>query len=185
MHGATAKVVKAYLNNNAEQTAEAVWHINNAPGNNIAKIRAVRVLNKKRKVESHHLFSDPIILEMEFWCLTSGVRFNPNFHIYNSHGVPILNAVNFEDKQWGTKHYSCGLYRSQCVIPGCLLNEGQYNVSSLIVQDTSIIHARKEEIVTFNVNDDGVGRGDYTGGWLGVIRPLLFWSIELVYGMVS
>jgi len=95
---------------------------------------------------------------MEFWCLKPGVQINPNLHAYNACSVPILNAVDLEHKEWGKKKYSPGLYRMRCVILGRLLNYGQYIVSALIVQDISLMVARRKQAITFHVDDDGFER---------------------------
>jgi hypothetical protein len=30
------------------------------------------------------------------------------------------------------------------------------------------------------VHDDGVSRSGYTGGWIGVVRPLLPWTVDRI-----
>ena len=40
--------------------------------------------------------------------------------------------------------------------------------------------AAAEEAVSFVVHDSGAMRQEYTGGWLGVVRPRLNWTTERV-----
>ena len=37
-----------------------------------------------------------------------------------------------------------------------------------------------EDVVSFQVSDTGSMRDNYTGGWLGVVRPRLSWKTQLV-----
>lgn len=39
---------------------------------------------------------------------------------------------------------------------------------------------RHEDILVFNVLDDGSDRGTYHGKWPGVVRPILDWQTELL-----
>jgi len=184
MDGPAQMVVDTYIGFGAKKGAEVKWDMDHAPGNEVAKIKAVRILDHEEEVSSDHRLSNPITLEMDFWCLRSGIRLNPVFHLYTAHGVGVFNTTNLHEKNWGTKHYERGLYRSRCIIPGQLLNAGQYRVSAIIVRDVNIVEAREEEIITFQAHDDGTGRGDYSGGWMGVIRPVLNWQVEPIEGAI-
>lgn len=183
--GIGQQVVNNYIVNGDIATgADVKWNFNEAPGNEIAKIKSVLIRNSRKEISGDHYLSNPIILEMEFWCVGSGIRLNPSFHVYNNQSACVFATSNLEDPNWGVRQYERGLYRTQCVIPGRLLNEGQYRISAFIVKDTSIILAQKEEIVSFHAHDDGVGRGDYAGGWIGIIRPILQWEVEPVKGEI-
>jgi hypothetical protein len=57
------------------------------------------------------------------------------------------------------------------------LNEGLHSISVFItgsfLQDV-IIGMR--DVLTFNVQDTGMMRKEFTGQWLGVVRPPLDWQ---------
>lgn len=174
--GPVRSVVENYIVSDEEKTAEIVWDRRSAPGDDIAQIRAVRVLNADGEASSEHFIEQPITLEMEFWCCRSGVRLDGNFHLYNAHGICVFIAPNYPEsvgKEWVSRRYEKGLYRLRCVIPGKMLNNGRYRLTPLVVQDASIVRAKRDEAVSFTVNDTGEGKGDYTGEIIGVIRPLL------------
>jgi lipopolysaccharide transport system ATP-binding protein len=178
-NGIVQEVVDNYIASGIEIGSEISWNFDKAPGNETVKIKSIRILDKNKKVSSNYYISDPITIEMDFWCMSSGARLNPSFHVLNVYNVCIFATGNSDDPVWGAKQYSPGLYRSKCVIPGRLLNSGNYHVSAFVTKD-HVIAAQKEEIVSFQVHDDGVGRGDYTGVWIGVIRPSLPWNIEFL-----
>jgi hypothetical protein len=115
---------------------------------------------------------------MEFSCAKPGTRINPSFHIIDKHGSCLFATSNLHDAEWSTKNYERGYYRANCAIPANLLNDGQYRVSAFIVTDLKNIVATTEESVTFSVFDDGATKGDYTGPWIGHVRPLLSWHVE-------
>jgi len=183
--GPASAVVGTYIESGMEKTAEVMWDLVSAPGGEIARMTAVRILNEQGKVCEQHYLSQPVTLEMEFWCFRSDIRLNPHFHVYNAHGICVFATSNLSDGKWGTRQYRRGLYRARCIIPANLLNEGQYRVSAIVVRDNTIVLARQEEVVSFHMNDDGSGRGDHVGTWIGVIRPILSWKVEILEAKVS
>lgn len=154
----------------------------NAHGNDMVRLSAVRVLGVKGQAADQHDLAQPVTLEMEFCVLRSGFTLNPVFHIYNEDGVCVINTSNLHDARWGARPYPAGIYRTRCTIPANLLNDGLYRVSAIVVCDTDTVVARQDAAVSFYMRDDGSGRGNYKGGWMGVIRPLLPWSIEPMAG---
>ena len=77
-----------------------------------------------------------------------------------------------------------GDYVATAWIPGNLLNEGLVSVAGrhLLVRRAEFHHhAGCIDAVSFHVQDPGEGdsaRGDFTGQWKGVVRPLLEWTTE-------
>ena len=177
-HGFVTDVVNKYIEFGLDQAAEVIWSSIDAPGDGIAQIDAVRVLDYQDKVSSDHYISRPVTLEIEYRCHTSGVRLNPSFHVINAQGVCVFATTNVHDPVWGCTDYTQGIFRAQCIIPEHLLNDGQYRVSVFLVRDGSQMAASIGEIVSFNVVDDGSSRGDYTGMWIGTVRPLLSWYVS-------
>lgn len=177
--GHPQEVVERYLRGGASNIAKAEWSLDKAPGDEVARLRAVRVLDTVDTVSAHHQLSKPIVLEMEFWCLKPAVRLNPSFLVYNSLEVCVFAAANLShDAQWSNAVYQPGLYRALATIPGGLLNDGTYHVTSVVLKDLVLWAAAQDKVVSFEVHDDGYGRGDYTSTWIGVCRPLLHWSLE-------
>ena len=77
-------------------------------------------------------------------------------------------------------------YVATAWIPGNLLNEGSAIVEAAICSiDFPKLehHAAVYEAVSFEVLDPGEGdsaRGQFSGQWRGVVRPLLEWTCERV-----
>lgn len=174
----TAGIIDAYTSTGDQGRAEIVWNMDDAPGDTYASIQAIRILNEDGLVSEDYKLSSQIVLEMEFWCHQDGTRLNPSFHVLDRNGVCLFATWNMHDEYWGARQYRKGVYRAQCVIPPNLLNEGTFHVPAFLVRDLSYHSAHVPTGLSFNVIDDAATRGDFTGQWIGAVRPVLPWTIE-------
>ena len=75
-----------------------------------------------------------------------------------------------------------GEVRAACWIPGNYLAEGRVLVFVAVATlNPNCVHAQERDVVTFQVVDRTSGegvRGEFTGDWPGLIRPMLDWTIE-------
>jgi len=99
-----------------------------------------------------------------------------SFWLYNQKGINLFATANFHDPVWGKMEYEPGLYLCLCTIPDHYLNEGPHYVTAVLSRDTSVNLVELSEVVSFNVHDRGDTRADYTGPWIGAVRPLLPWN---------
>ena len=65
-------------------------------------------------------------------------------------------------------------------MPGNFLNDGMYRVGAWVLKDSSRPQVRADEVVSFTVHDTGAMRQEYTGPWIGAIRPRLAWESDLM-----
>ncbi len=177
IQGSTSQVITRYLSSEVNQSAEALWSFEEAPGTPIVKLRAVRVLNQDQKTSFDVEIDKPITLEMGFWILRK-TRMTPSFHIYSHHGILLFAVGNLHDRIWAKIEYEPGLYRCSCTIPPNYLNEGQHYVTVYLTRDNNagLIEIIQNEIVSFRVHDMGGSRGDFLHEWIGLVRPVLPWS---------
>ncbi len=178
--GPAPEVMTQYMAAGADTAAEVVWSMAEAPGDETVKIRAVRVLNQSGEVKPDYLLSEPVTLEMEFWTGTDGKRLNPSFHVLDTRENIVFATSNLHHPELMDRRYRAGTYSARCTIPAHLLNDGNYKVSAFLQEDAHHLPAIVPEIVSFVINDDGTSRGDYTAGWIGVVRPMLSWQIEAI-----
>ena len=176
--GTPESVVGAYLGAPGATSPVISWAPEDAPGGDVARLRAVRVLDAPHRSSGSFALSQAFIIEVEFQCLRGGTRLNPSIHVYDSRGVCAFAAANMDSAEWGKKVYDAGLYCYRCFVPGHLLNDGTYTISAFVMRDVSAVEAAAANAVRFQVDDDGAGRGDYTGGWIGVVRPELRSTVE-------
>ncbi|MBK8781556.1 MAG: ABC transporter ATP-binding protein [Anaerolineales bacterium] len=178
MDGNPVEVLENYINYGPEDLSDINWAYEDAPGSDAVRLKSLRVLKDNGETSGNFKLSDTVKLEMEFWVMRSGLILNPSFQIINQLGYVLFATTNFHYPEWNDRVYEPGLYKSVCTIPGHLLNEGKHTISALVIQNKSNVLIREKRI-TFNVHDDGLSRSGYTGGWIGAVRPLLDWDIEM------
>ncbi len=177
-HDTAENMVNTYVAGGSQGNAEFCWEAEKAPHDETVSIQSVRILDCRGDLTDTHLLTSPISLEIDYRCYQENVRLNPSFHVTNAHGVCVFATSNDHDEDSGRKRYRPGLYRARCEIPAHLLNDGQYTVSAFVVKDVSQVLVHAKDALTFHVLDDGSTRGDYTGGWIGAVRPLLPWQVK-------
>ena len=82
--GPTHQIVSSYLNNSLGTSASREWpDLAKAPGNHIARLRAIRVCTEKGEITDTVGISDAFAIEMEYEVLQSGFLLMPHHHFYN------------------------------------------------------------------------------------------------------
>jgi lipopolysaccharide transport system ATP-binding protein len=182
--GPSSQVVGAYLSSGLGTTAVRVWpDPETAPGNDIVRLRAVRVCTTEGVVTDALDIRQPVGIEMEYEVLQSGHVLTPNYHFYNEEGVYSFVARE-TDPAWAGQVRPIGRYISTAWIPGNLLSEGTLFVGAAIsTMDPVVIHFYERDAVAFQIIDSMDGdsaRGEYAGPMPGVVRPLLEWSTRTI-----
>ncbi|MCU1488171.1 MAG: transporter related [Actinomycetia bacterium] len=185
--GGAAEVVRAYLDAGLGSSAEREWDDwRTAPGDDLVRLRSVRVLDADGRVTEEHDIRRPIRIEVEYWALPGIETELPfvNLHLRTEQDVVILVTADFVDDDWLHRPRQPGLVRATCEIPGNLLAEGQVFVLAAVSSDNPVrVHAMERDAVAFQVIDrsDGDGtRGPYANEWPGVVRPKLPWTATQV-----
>jgi lipopolysaccharide transport system ATP-binding protein len=170
--------VGTYLRAGTGTIAAREWG-ENAPGNEIVRLKAVRVRTKDGGISEEIDIRQPFRIEMEFEVLQPGHVLVPNHHFINDEGVYAFVAIE-HDGTWHRRPRPVGNYTSTVWIPGNYLAEGSLSVGSAVTTfDPSVLHFYEADAVAFQVIDSLEGdsaRGDYTGNIPGVVRPLLEWT---------
>lgn len=167
--------VRAYLKTNSKAPAKNSWVIDEAPGDSVAKLKGVRVLNSSGKISERHDIRKEIILEMEYWALEEKNLFTV-FSFYNDQGILL-----FASPSWDKRIKKPGIYQARCTIPGNLLTEGTVSVVAEVSTMTPFYqkHILEYDAVFFQVVDKGMP-GSVREGWgqniPGVMRPKLEWE---------
>jgi lipopolysaccharide transport system ATP-binding protein len=178
--GRSTDVVSSYLRSGVGSTAAREWmDAGSAPGNDIVRLRAVRVRTELGEISEAIDIRTPVRVEMEFDVLTPGHALVPNFHFFNEEGVCMFIAGD-HDPEWQRRSRPRGRFTTTAWIPGNFLSEGTIVVSAAIsTMDPVTVHYFERDAVAFQVIDSLDGdsaRGDYAGPFPGVVRPLLKWS---------
>jgi lipopolysaccharide transport system ATP-binding protein len=178
--GPSPEVVSVYLQSGLGTTAQRQWDdVQAAPGNDVVRLRAVRIRTESGEVTDTVDIRRPVGIEMEFDVLKPGRVLVPNFHFVNEEGVYLFVASD-HDPQWRRRPRPSGRFISTAWIPGNLLSEGTLVVGAAVsTMDPVTVHFYERDAVAFHVADSLNGdsaRGDYAGPFPGVVRPLLKWT---------
>jgi lipopolysaccharide transport system ATP-binding protein len=184
--GPVSGVVERYLASNGSKAGEVVWDEPAvAPGNDLVRMHAVRVYQKKGLPTEDIAINKDVFFELDYWVLRGGEWVYPVVLIKDTMGTHLLstfhhNGVSLTRDPWAHRPHPVGLYRSTCCIPGNLLNDRTYVVHVHIGKD-NVCQVELEDVLRFHVHDTGSMGEEYLGTWAGpLIRPRLAWSTELL-----
>jgi lipopolysaccharide transport system ATP-binding protein len=169
--GAAAYIINKYLSHNTNSSLLQVFenHLV-APGNEAVKLRRIEIRPQLEEHSDLITVKTEINVEFEFWNFDDGRQINATIFLNTLSGECIF-ANGTEPK-----YLAFGLHRAICRIPGNLLNDDIYNVSILIVGDSSTPIFLFENMVSFEVNENRSGSG-WHGKWPGYLRPKLDFKI--------
>ena len=177
--GPSPQVASTYLSSGLGMTAERVWpDRDKAPGDEIVRLRAVRVRAGGGEISDTTDIRQPVAIEMEFDVLQDGYELTPNYHFVNEHGVYVFVSGD-RDPAWFGRPRPKGRFVSIAWVPGDFLAEGTMIVGAAITtREPEEIHFFEREAVAFQVIDNLADstRAGYTGHIPGVVRPNLNWE---------
>lgn len=180
--GSTHEIVGNYLNSGTGTSAAQEWpDPATAPGGNVARLNAVRVIDEAGCITESVDIRQKIGIQMEYEVLESGYELMPHYFFFNEEGVIAFGTVD-QNAEWRGKPRPEGHYVSTVWIPGNLLAEGSLYVNcNMITLSPNILQFQVRQAVAFHVIDSVEGdsaRGLWSGNLDGVVRPLLEWSTE-------
>jgi len=177
--GAPADVISDYLATSLSVLNDRFWPDPDlAPGNDRVRLRRARVQPELGDPEDLIFVTTPFRIEFEYWNMRPDARLNLSLHIYNEHGVIVFNAVPSLETVWRGRPFPRGLFRDTCHVPGDLLNDGVHRIELLVVENSSHVIHRMDDVVVFEVRDIGDAREGWYGRWPGAVRPRLVWETE-------
>lgn len=182
MDGSIHAVIGKYLDLGRQQTGEVSWASSEkSPGDERVRLKAVRVVSEDGATGVVDI-SKEFRIEVDYWNLEVNSRRLVSIHLHNSMGVCLLTSANspsvcITPDSWYSRSYPLGLFRTSCTIPGNFLNDGPHSISVFINRITaSEIILTIRDVLSFTVQDTGAMRKEYTGTWIGAVRPRLDWQ---------
>ena len=185
MEGSADEAVSKYLGEEMDRTAERTWpDINKAPGDDVVRMHAVRVLDQNGKVCTNFDVRDPVSVELEYWVLEEGHRLVLQLYFINEMGHVLFISKDNLDSPWRDSVCPTGHHRRTCHVPGDFLNEGEISITYGIdsIGMSHLMHATGRDVVGFRVSDrmdPGGVRGNFPLQWRhDGVRPRLHWTVE-------
>jgi len=177
--GGPDPVVSKYLQASFKTLTERLWDdVTIAPGNDRVRMHLARIRPEKGSPSDRISIRTPLVMEFEYWNLEPDAHLNLSVCLYNETGVMVFNTASIHEPIWQGRPFPAGLFRSQCRIPGDLLNDGMHRVQLLVVKDQGVVVFRDHSVLAFDVADDAQMRGEWHGKWRGAVRPNLKWETE-------
>ncbi len=183
--GLTKDVVGQYLSTTRSESGEVVFEdAASAPGNELVRLHAVRIFQDGLDVPTTNLdISRQILVEISYWNLKDGLSVYPALWLRDALGTYVLSSshhksVSATADEWSSRPHPVGLFRSLCRIPGNFLNDGEYSITAIVGKNVSDTIILEDHILSFTVHDTGEMRQEYSGKWIGTVRPKLAWSTE-------
>jgi len=179
-------VVNQYLADGKETSGELCWHEGSpGPGNERVRLKGVRI-RSAGEITSEVMLDQDISIEIDYEVIEGGVPYSISIHLLDKMGVEVLASANFPSANlgvdlWNGKKMPLGNYSTSCVIPAFFLNESHYYIRVAVVSNVSHVEFLTTEIIGFQTHDTGQMRAEYTGHWLGVVRPKLKWETTQIY----
>ena len=177
--GPTNEVMSAYLRSGLAVTALREWQTTEAPGDQVVRLRCVRVRSSDGTVSETFDIRQPVGIDLIFDVTEPGHNLSPNVHLFNEEGVNVFVLID-QDPAWRGKPRSAGRYTSTVWIPGNFLAEGHLTVRAAVTTLTTMnVRIDVVDAVAFQMidsNDGDSARGDYMGPLPGAVRPLLEWQ---------
>ncbi|QJX00484.1 ABC transporter ATP-binding protein [Frigoriglobus tundricola] len=182
--GPTHEATAHYLKSDFGTTGSREWGAETAPGNDVARLRSIRVCGSDGDTRERVDIRHPIGIEMKFDILVGGRVLIPNYQFFTDEGMCAFASAELHDPDWRRRPRPVGSYTTTMWIPGNFLAEGSMSVR---VGVTSLMPPQEQfwvrDAVTFAVFDpcDGESnRGDYIGDFPGVVRPRFKWETQYV-----
>jgi lipopolysaccharide transport system ATP-binding protein len=122
----------------------------------------------------------PLTIEFEYWNPIPGAFLDISFQLINDQGAVVFNPTTFLEPTWHGLPCPRGLFRSECQIPGDLLNDGWYNIDLVVAKNDCNVLFKMKDVLFFEVADDKSMRGNWHGKWPGAVRPNLPWITTLL-----
>jgi lipopolysaccharide transport system ATP-binding protein len=183
--GSAPNISKTYLRAIAARVPEKQWDdASTGVGNEIVKIRSVRVCDAGGATVSSVDIHSPVWVEMTYQVVKPGWSLIPNCHFYNEDGICIFISHAW-DNEWRRTPKPPGLYKSTVTVPGNFLAEGIVTVGPAVTTyvPEMKVHGYAPEAIAFQVLDNDNGdnaRGDYGGKFPGAVRPMFDWETRKV-----
>lgn len=177
----TQNVIKEYLSPENGSSSSTWEHESEVPDANVQLLR-VQALNEKGEHSSLFKTSEPVAINFVYRVIKEGIVFTHGINVYNEQGLNIFDSHdNYTEirKQKREK----GTFSATVWIPSNLLPDGNFSIGvALFCQQPFHILIHHLQIINFTVIDDLSGssaRGDYSGYYGGIIRPVLKWQAHI------
>ena len=159
--------------------AEREWTEGQRPGDEVARLVAVRVL-QHGEISNTVDIRYPVDVQMTYEIFKQNANLLSAFAFFDSDGILLFVTGDLNDPEW-SRPRARGIYTSVCRVPGNLFSEGVVRVLTEVATRHPVyqIHLLEYDSVGFQVVDSGEPgsvRGEWGRPMLGAVRPMCEWK---------
>jgi lipopolysaccharide transport system ATP-binding protein len=163
--GETGAILNSYMAENQSRILEHKFiDYNIAPGNDLIKLNYAKINPQLDPSIDYWTTNDSFTINFDFWSFIKLANLNISLHVFASTGECIFNIGS------EIKEFERGIISSQIDIPGNFLNDGNYYISIMVVEDGTKVLYNFENLFEFEIADYRVNTS-WFGKWPGYVRP--------------
>lgn len=179
--GPSATVIYNYLASGSSRSAGefAPLRAGTRAADAKARLTRARLTGEQGEVISTVASDAPFHVEIEWEMIAPREKVRVAFRVITVEGVVVFSSTDTDPHGWGVPREQ-GVYLSRCTVPGNFLNTGQYYLMVAADIPTREILFQFDNILPFSVQCTGGVGAEVPDGRLGVIRPMLEWTVSPV-----
>ena len=164
-NGNASEVVEKYIGSLKHDNNETMWDEEHAaPGNDHIRMKSFQIRPQSDKADAYITVRTPIQLDVEFWCNMDDCNININVILWSENRECVFNMGS------PTIKAEKSVLALKTIIPGNLLNNGNYSLSLEVVKNVSSTIHEFSNFAAIEVEDVRENM-TYFGKWPGIIRP--------------
>ena len=181
--GPAAETVVRYLSRTISLSGEKIWLPNERPGGDIARIHAMRIVNKSGQTANHIDVRDPFYVETELEVCQPGYGILLKHDIFSGDNSPVFSALDVNNPTWQQQTWAPGEYRLRMAVPGNFLQVENYPIGAVLWawEPEQVLQWYDHNVLCVQIIDGGEGQTakmGFTGLMQGPLRPVLDWHVE-------
>ena len=132
--GTPSNIIDQYLEESFNSSSNTrIWDdINNAPGNKIARLLSIKVLDSQDKPLENISTDQDFVIEIVYFVFKAGGFFTASIQFIDLNETLIFSSNKYIDNFGIEEEKHIGKYAEKCLIPGNLLSPGKYTISVCI-----------------------------------------------------
>jgi lipopolysaccharide transport system ATP-binding protein len=181
LDGLSGQIVSEYISAGIEQSAERIWNRASGPGDDDARLRAVRVCQPSGVLCSAIDITRPFSIEIESEVLRYIDEMSMCLKVISSSGETLLHTTEVMSRREGARE--SGIWVSKCELPAYVLNAGTYSlyVGAEVPHVRAIFEA--DMVLTWSVEPVSPEMARYpAAAWGGVLGPGIVnwcWPVQM------
>lgn len=170
--GETGQILNRYMaENQTRKLIHEYLDVDSAIGNDQIRLKYADIQPQLEDGIDYWTTNNSFDLRFDFWSLLHQANLNVSIHVYAITGECIFNIGS------PIQSFGKGIITTKVTIPGNFLNDGNYYISIMVVQDGTKVLYNFEELFEFEIADYRENTAWY-GKWPGYVRPSFPISID-------